>query len=604
MGQCGLAAPSGDQDFVEIFSSPSPPITPINLHYTNGVSVTSGQLVLTSPRTPITKIEAAVINLVTPSKTKLQANDKPEILNVDKLSPFVSRQHKPLASVVASHGPIQEGKVFVTWEEGRDALYAEEERRGHKWKVAQGKHDQHGRKKVILRCNHYYHHQPTHQPNLDPSEYRKGRSIRTGCNAHVNFNRVQDSSLWHITFISLVHNHDREIPPGGLATRPPNHNQRQLVSKLVNDSAFTRGHITKILSKQFPEKPLEPRQVSNMMGKVRMEARREVKALGGDVASIIAKLQERIRSGENWTYHLRLDENQTVIGLWWQSPEQAELVRRYPDILINDNTYNRNQYQYPLDIGVIIDSHGMSRNGWYSFHAKEDTDTHSWVFRCHLDSAGSPPEILVSERHGSLIASASLTMPLTLHVFCLHHLNGNVATKIRPILGPQWDDFTRDFWATYRAVSPDEFERLWADLVTRYPGAEPYMNEELYPCQERWAWAWISHVFTAGIRTNGRVEAENCVNKAFGGPKKTLLQLFDSLNEHTNGQTAKEMTAVRQVKFSQHAIFQSILTTVDVTDVSSPAPGSYGNCLCPSIGSLTQICRAICSSSLLQANGR
>jgi hypothetical protein len=509
------------------------------------------------------------------------------------------------ASVAASHGPIQQGEVFVTWEEGRDALYTEEERWGHKWKVAQGKHDQRGRKKVILHCNHYYHHQPTHQPDLDPSKYRKGKSIKTGCNAHVNFNRIQDSSLWHITFINLVHNHECEIPPGGFATRPPNHNQCQLVSELANDSAFSRGHITKILSKQFPEKPLEPRQVSNMMGKVHSEARREVKALGGDVASIIARLQEKIRRGENWTYHLHLDENQTVTGLWWQSPEQAELVHRYPDDLINDNTYNRNQYQYPLDIGVIIDSHGMSRNGWYLFHAKEDTDTHSWVFRCHLDSASSPPDILVSDRHGSLIASASLTMPLTLHVFCLHHLNGNVATKIRPILGPQWDDFTRDFWATYRAVSPDEFERLWADLVTQYPGAEHYMNEELYPCRERWAWAWISHVFTAGIRTNGHVEAENRVNKAFGGLKKTLLQLFDSLNEHTNGQTAKEMTAVQQVKFFQHVILRSILTTVDAfTDVSSPAPGSYGNCICPSTGSVTQICRAICSSSLLQANGR
>ena len=86
--------------------------------------------------------------------------------------------------------------------------------------------------------------------------------------------------------------------------------------------------------------------------------------------------------------------------------------------------------------------------------------------------------------------------------------------------------------------------------MTRYPAAEHYINEELYPCQERWAWAWISQVFTAGIRTNGCVEAENRVNKAFGGPKKTLLQLFDSLNERTDGQTAKEMTAMQQVKLS------------------------------------------------------
>ena len=51
------------------------------------------------------------------------------------------------------------------------------------------------------------------------------------------------------------------------------------------------------------------------MGKVRSEAQREVKAFGRDVALIIARLQEKIRRGENWIYHLRLDKNQTVTGL-------------------------------------------------------------------------------------------------------------------------------------------------------------------------------------------------------------------------------------------------------------------------------------------------
>ncbi|EPQ55885.1 hypothetical protein GLOTRDRAFT_40967, partial [Gloeophyllum trabeum ATCC 11539] len=48
-------------------------------------------------------------------------------------------------------------------------------------------------------------------------------------------------------------------------------------------------------------------------------------------------------------------------------------------------------------------------------------------------------------------------------------------------------------------------------------------------------------VFTAGTRTNSRSEVENQVNKALGGPKKTLLQLSDALNERTEGQTVNDM---------------------------------------------------------------
>ncbi|KAJ7026264.1 hypothetical protein C8F04DRAFT_919706, partial [Mycena alexandri] len=47
----------------------------------------------------------------------------------------------------------------------------------------------------------------------------------------------------------------------------------------------------------------------------------------------------------------------------------------------------------------------------------------------------------------------------------------------------------------------------------------------------------VSNIFTAGVRTNGRVETENRVNKVFGGPKKTLFQLFNALNTRTEQQT-------------------------------------------------------------------
>lgn len=139
-------------------------------------------------------------------------------------------------------------------------------------------------------------------------------------------------------------------------------------------------------------------------------------------------------------------------------------------------------------------------------------------------------------------------MPTTLHVFCLHHLSGNVSDNLRLMLGPNWDDFNRDFWSTYRSLSPREFERLWLELTTRYPNAASYLDKELYPCREQWAWAWISYVFTGGVRTNGRVEGENRVNKFVRGSKVLFLQLFNGLNDRLTSQTAKEVTAVQQVR--------------------------------------------------------
>ncbi|KAJ7112253.1 hypothetical protein C8R44DRAFT_632289, partial [Mycena epipterygia] len=51
----------------------------------------------------------------------------------------------------------------------------------------------------------------------------------------------------------------------------------------------------------------------------------------------------------------------------------------------------------------------------------------------------------------------------------------------------------------------------------------------------------VSNVFTAGVRTTGRVEGENRINKAIGGPKKTFLQLFNGLNERTQDQATRDL---------------------------------------------------------------
>ncbi|KAJ7159314.1 hypothetical protein C8R43DRAFT_920849, partial [Mycena crocata] len=88
-------------------------------------------------------------------------------------------------------------------------------------------------------------------------------------------------------------------------------------------------------------------------------------------------------------------------------------------------------------------------------------------------------------------------------------------------------------------------------MVARYPEARSYL-QELYAVRDRWAWAWISQVFTAGIRTNGRVETENRVTKALSGAKKTLFQVFTALNERTRQQSGTDLIRTRESSRKQH----------------------------------------------------
>lgn len=464
--------------------------------------------------------------------------------------PKPTTARKPLRLVKPAPGIVCKGSVFTSWEDAREAVYAREAHLGHRWRIAQGKVDKHGnRKKVTFRCNHYYHAVPTHSNIVDPADHRHGKTIKTECSAHVNINRIASSSFYHVTLAHWDHNHPREIPEGAPVRRKPTAIEKVEISQLAISSTqtFTRGQIATVLGSRGDHSSdiLEPRQISNIINDARSKARAEVSSLGGDFAAIIASLEEK-----SWLHYLKLDEEQVVTGIWWQSPLQGELCRRYGDILINDNTYARNQNGYPLNIGIIIDGHGCSRNAWYALHAREDVVHHDWVFASHLNSAGFPPDGLISDRHRSIIASASRILPLTPHFFCIHHLDGNVEVNVRRSLGSQWSEFAKMFWQTYRAVSPEEFDRLWLLLVENFPSARQYLQNELYPCRSQWAWAYTSFQFTCGVRTNGRVEGENRVNKLIGGPKKSAYQLFNGLNERTQGQGVQDMIRVRDVRNS------------------------------------------------------
>ncbi|KAE9409058.1 hypothetical protein BT96DRAFT_985386 [Gymnopus androsaceus JB14] len=151
---------------------------------------------------------------------------------------------------------------------------------------------------------------------------------------------------------------------------------------------MSHDQLGKVLCHQLSDHPLEPRQLSNIINKARSDACEEVTALSGDIPAILHFICEQIKEGQDWHYEILLNTQQKVIGLWWMLPGQVKLLRRYWDLLLNDNSYNRNQYGYLTNIGIIIAGDGTSRNAWYAFHEAEDIDTHNWVFRCHLEVAG------------------------------------------------------------------------------------------------------------------------------------------------------------------------------------------------------------------------
>ncbi|KAJ7435178.1 hypothetical protein FB451DRAFT_1464446, partial [Mycena latifolia] len=375
-----------------------------------------------------------------------------DLISPPRVRPKIEPESKPARAIETESGRIVTGAQFQSLDAAVAAVYEQQEALGHKWVYGQSfKTDAGTLKKRTIRCNHYRNPVSTHRGDLDPSDHRQGKTLKTNCMARVNICRVSGSPTdWYLSSVTLTHNHDREIPIGGVASRPPTKEQREVVARFSD--SFSRRHISKVLDSHFPGHNLDDKKISNILNASRRETREHLASLGGggDIAAILAAIEEASRTEPGWDSATRIDEDNVVTALWWQSPQQAELTRRYPDIILTDNSYNRNDKQYPLNIGIIIDSHGKSRNAWYAFQKKEDTDTHSWILRCHLKASGGVhPEVLISDRDPGLIAAVAHILVFTFHVYCLSHLLDNIDHNLRRSLGEDWSNFVQDFWAAY-----------------------------------------------------------------------------------------------------------------------------------------------------------
>jgi hypothetical protein len=157
-------------------------------------------------------------------------------------------------------------------------------------------------------------------------------------------------------------------PPGGNIPMKLTEDDKAVIA-LLNKGNLKRGQIDAIVNTGHII-PLEPRQISNIIAKIKSDERQDIILGGGDMNAIIRDLERRTVDDIGSRYFVCMDpETNTVTAVWWALSSQIALAKEYSDILINDNTYNTNNAGYSVNIGVIIDGRRRGHNAFYSIHS-------------------------------------------------------------------------------------------------------------------------------------------------------------------------------------------------------------------------------------------
>jgi hypothetical protein len=339
------------------------------------------------------------------------------------------------------------------------------------------------------------------------------------CPFSVNFGKAGDGDEVRILSTNLEHDH------------PPDHHAVSVNEGLTTEmkvtvarygySAVPPGQALRLLRRQFPDVPWSKQRVKNLYRQNGHDART-------DAHDLVEELLEAQRQDPRWSVVPDWDkETGELKKLFWMTPEQCELAKKYPWVWIHDNTYKCNRYALALGLWSTVSIGGHTVELAACLVNKEDTDAYEWQFKCMQKAVGYSPHCLFTDADPAVHAAVRQCFgPETDHFWCLWHIGKNLVEKLRPKDVSSFDAFRRDFYRAQRQPDKEIFKRMWTTILERYPKYYDYLakNSGLHHV-ERWALAWQVGTFTAGMTGTSRGEGLNRQQKRYLSKRSTLMKV-------------------------------------------------------------------------------
>jgi len=388
---------------------------------------------------------------------------------------------------------------------------------------------------VIFTCSRAGKSKP--RKHEDPSKHRETTSKRIGCPCRVIARSPTSlSPCWRTASVDTTHNHGLNAGVDKFSNTQLTADERDAVASL--SGRFGTKDAIFLLNRNWPDRTYDPRAVSNAI----QSSKRETSSSDvSEAAELYRLIQERAREEEGWFVATELDFMGRLRRIFWMSPSQISLYRRYHDVVLNDNTFKTNRFNMALNVFVVVDTDGKNRLVACCLMSTEKIEDFSWILQQLLiASDGRYPHVIIVDEDRAMESACDEVIPYTTRLNCIWHLgNQNLNANLHGALGADWEEFVSAFWIARNSITQETFERRWGETVMVFaegkPSAEAYL-QRLYDRREHWAWPWVGTAFTVGMQSTQRVESVNANIKKLVHSKASLPTLFKAIEDILSSQ--------------------------------------------------------------------
>ncbi|GJJ70983.1 zinc finger SWIM domain-containing protein 3 [Entomortierella parvispora] len=372
--------------------------------------------------------------------------------------------------------------------------------------------------------------------------HRVATSKRIGCPCRVVVrasnpipkpsSKSKETPSWYPTTIDTNHNHILKVSEAELdrlqhVLTPA---ERTVIYKYQHIIDTTTLMIN-FLNYDWPSRIYDERTISLAL----RAAKQAAITYDSEETELLRLLEEKTNKEKDWFVSKELDSEGHLQRLFWMTPVQRTLYRRYRDVVLYNNPFKDDRFDMTFYIFFLVDNEGKSRLVGCSLVSDSKTEDHAWILQQLLKANnGQHPGVLIVDEDPAVEAACTEVIPRTNRLISLWHLVNHLKANLHGALTVGWTDFLPVFWKTRNSITQDVFERRWKEdvlvLVHDEPSSAKSYLQRIYDRRERWAWPWVGTTFTMDMQSTERVKCVNVkITKAVHG-QSCLPELFKSID--------------------------------------------------------------------------
>ncbi|XP_074306335.1 protein FAR1-RELATED SEQUENCE 5-like [Silene latifolia] len=228
-----------------------------------------------------------------------------------------------------------------------------------------------------------------------------------------------------------------------------------------------------------------------------------------DCNTLINLLKQRAASEEDFYYDFELDEDNSLVRVFYRDRKMRQDYEAFYELLGNDGTYCTNKYDMVCAPFVGINNHTRICLFGIGFMLNECTESFQWLYNTFLASMGGiQPRTIMTDQSRAMKNAIATCFPKSKHRLCVWHLFKNSSAHLvhlKDKLG-----FNKLFNRIMkRCHTEEELEHCWKRLTVEYNCAQHPWLTSLYELREHWCCAYGKDFFSAGVLSSQRSESTN-----------------------------------------------------------------------------------------------